>query len=262
MFDHTNIIMKIVKFCLYLFIFFCGLFVGIICQKNLWRLVDPSIRIGSWQLVEIAVVGLGSIATCAAVIVALAKERIMRFFAHPSISVMMHDPEGFEEHVDTEQINPSSEMYYCLLDIINKGNATANNCEIRIDKILFAESRDKQLKTIDDGNIANSGKVPWEGEERVTLFQSIPIKVLLFKIIPPNNSGTPDNNGDNKEKAKFLLSGYELKDKYSHKGYWEISYYIAYDSGDHHRFKITIEWDGEWKTRQKEMKEVLQVKLI
>mgnify|MGYP003309614996 CR=1 FL=1 len=254
---------KTLKIVVYLLIFFFGVFVGILCQKRIWSIVDPDIKIGVWELVGIVVAMLGSLGTCAAVVVALAKEKIIRLFTHPTIVASLHDEDGFDEEVDLEQKSPLASEYFCLLDVINKGNVSANECELKIDQIQYADKKGRSLRQIRDDNKPSSSKVPWEGDEKVKLQKDLRKEIVLFKIIQPNSTGTPAvGDPSNIDKAKLSLCGYELKDSHAQHGYWEVSYYLSYDSGEYYHFKIAIEWNGEWKTRQKEMKDVLIVKLL
>lgn len=253
---------KLLRTGFYILLFLSGFFVGILCQKRIWTVVDPTKTIGAWELIGIIVAMIGSFGTCAAVVVAIAKERIVRFFNHPTISARLQDTDtGFYEEIDSEQSTPVSSEYYCIAEILNSGKVTANECEIKIDKILYSDRKGK-MKPIRNETGTISCKVPWDMEEKINLPSGLRKEVVLFKISQPNRTVMPDtgdsaiNNG-----PKLSICGFPLKENKSQKGIWEVHYYVSYDAGEHTHFVLTIDWSGEWRNRLSEMRDELHLKL-
>lgn len=252
---------KFLRMGFYILLFLSGFFVGLLCQKRIWSIVDPAKQIGIWELIGIFVAMIGSFGTCAAVVVAIAKERIIRFFNHPIISASLQNTDvGFFEDVDTEQSNPISSEYYCIAEILNSGKVSANDCEVKIGKILCPD-RKGRMKPIRNDTGTISGKVPWNKEEdKINLPINIPRDICLFKITPPTvmpNSDSPIVDND----PILSICGFPLIDKKSQKGTWEVHYYVSYDAGENTHYVLTINWTGEWKNRLSEMKEELKIKL-
>lgn len=246
---------KCILLCLCFFI--VGFFVGIISKFGLWSLIDPTKKAGLWEVINYVFSSLGAIGTCAAVVVALGKESILRYFSHPNVEIGLVDEDGISEDIDSEQQTPQASCYNCVLRVKNSGSAQAKTCFAAIEHIRYADRKGKTLREIKDYQ-NNNTQLTWEGEG-VDLPKGISKEIRLFYIDAPGSSVTP---GEQHQDIPLLeINGFKLKDNQSKKGVWEILYYISYDSGEHIRFKLSIDWDGTWKSRKTEMKEVLKVKL-
>lgn len=246
--------MKNNKFLIALIIFtlIIGWFIGFICHKNMWIAYSPEIKYGVWDIIYYFSAIISAFGTLGAVVVALFKEKIIRMFSRPEISLQLED-NSFSEEVDTEQQIPVSNQYYGKLIVKNNGNVMATGCEIFIEEVKYAKSKEKNLRDITDANTKK--KLDW-GADKVDIPISIPKQIILFTIDTPNTYGTP--NSSELSNCSLNLNGMKLKDNHSKKGYWEICYYISNTETDHKRFKLTIEWTGEWKTRKTEMLECLK----
>ena len=235
-----------------------GWFAGWLSNKNVWLSYSPEIKYGTWDIVYYVAAIFTSIGTLGAVFVALFKEKIMRLLNRPKIQLSMKDEKCYEEEVDTEQQNPVASRYIGFLEVVNKGNVTATGCEICIESVQYSKSRDKKMKEISE--MESKRKLYWDAA-KVDIPVDIPKQVWLFKIDQPNAYGTPSASGVNHTSQSHLqINGLKLKDNKSEKGIWEITYYIRNNEVDHSRFKLTIEWTGEWKTRKTEMIDVLKAK--
>lgn len=239
-------------------ILIAGWFLGWLSNKNMWISYNPETKYGIWEILYYIAAIITAFGTVEAVFVALFKERIFRLFSHPSLALSMKDDRCFSEDVDSEQQNPTSSQYLGILSVENTGNIVATGCEVYIEKVQYAKSRDKRLKDITDAE--SKRKLTWEAP-RVDVPVSIPKQVLLFKIDKPNAYGTPfSSNSQQGVQCHLQLNGMKLRDNMSEKGVWEITYYINNVETGHKRFKLTIDWNGEWKTRKTEMIDVLKVK--
>lgn len=53
--------------------------------------------------------------------------------------------------------------------------------------------------------------------------------------------------------------GFNIENKFSKKGIWEISYLICNSHEALKEFKLVAQWNGGWHRREKEMNECLTV---
>lgn len=199
---------------------------------------------------------LYTIVTFLAVVVALWKESILRFFKHPQCTIELLEG-GLIENIDLEQQTPQADSYECILKIENKGNSVALGCEICISEILYAKKSSIEKKPIRNlyGDKKLLGELPLDIPPRISK------EINLFKIASPTNFGTPDTNEPSNLKIDF--NGIqEIPSNRSQNGFWEIRYYMNYKNGESLRFSLNIEWDGSWKNRKSEMKDVLKTKII
>lgn len=241
-----------------LLILVLGWFIGWLSNKNMWLIYNSEVKYGIWEIIYYIAAIITAFGTLGAVFVALFKEKIDRLFTCPNLVLTMKDDKCFSEDVDSEQQNPMSSQYLGILNVHNQGNIVATSCEVFIEKVQYAKTRDKRLKDITDAE--SKRKLTWEAH-RVDVPVNIPKQVMLFKIDKPNAYGTPSaSNNPQGAQCHLQLNGMKLRDNMSEKGVWEITYYISNLETGHTRFRITIDWNGEWKTRKTEMVDVLKVK--
>ncbi len=190
-----------------------------------------------------------------AVIVALAKESIMNWLYKPRLSVTLEE-EGVTEILRQDQRVPEANAYRCYVCIENNGSFSAKGCKVNISEI-------KDLKNNKPKSIRSAirKQLYWTSQS-VDLPVGIPSRLQLFEIKNPNNIGTPNTTSDTTSKPKINFNGCNLSDAYRQKGKWSIDYYISYTNGDAFKFSVLIEWNGEFKSRATEMKEILTVNII
>jgi len=234
-----------------------GWFIGWM-SSSVWLSYNRKVQYGMLEIVYYIATIITAFSTLGAVIVALFKERLVRLFSYPALKLSMKEDKCFSEDVDSEQQNPVSSQYLGILNVENNGNIIATGCEVFIEKVQYAKARDKRMRDITDAE--SKRKLMWEAA-KVDVPVNISKQIMLFKINNPNAYGTP-SAPDSKVcvQSHLQLNGMKLRDNMSGKGVWEITYYINnYETG-HLRFRLTIDWNGEWKTRKTEMADVLKVK--
>lgn len=234
-----------------------GFAIGFLWQKNAWMNLDNARKSNTWEIIYYIFSIIGSLGTVGAVIVALGKEAILRHLYHPQLDIEFAEEFGISEDIDTEQQTPKTETYDCELKITNNGSVAAKTCEVIIEQVGYSDKKGRSLRYMKDYQ-SKTSKLVWESS-KVEIPKGISKELRLFNIASPGSLGTP---GEESTTCHLELNGFKLKDNKSSKGYWEISYYIVYDNGEHNHFKLTIEWNGEWKSRKTEMKDVLHVNLI
>lgn len=231
-----------------------GWFLGWLSNKNAWITYSTGKQYGIWDIAYYISAIITAFGTLAAVFVALFKEKLVRMFSHPELCLSMDDDKCFCEDVDSEQQNPVSSRYQGILNVNNHGNVMATACEVFIEQVRYARGRDKQLKPITD--TGSKRKLFWEAA-KVDIPVEIPKQLVLFTIDKPNSYGTPSSDSSQNTRCHLQLNGMKLQDRVTEKGIWEITYYISNAETGHKRFKLTIDWNGEWKARKTEMAEVL-----
>lgn len=171
-----------------------------------------------WLLANYLFNILGAIGTLLAVIVALAKEAIMKWLYSPDLQVDLVD-DGISEVISNEEQRvPEASSYECYISVENIGSLAAFGCKAYISDIKYGKLKNK-TKTI---NTQKNKQMSWLSAE-VDMPVGIPSKIQLFNIINPNNLGTPQTS-DNNQKSLINFNGCDLNDSQLHSGYWEINY--------------------------------------
>ncbi len=240
--------------------FLCGGLIGAVVVI-LWRLFTNinfarQTAYDPWQIVYYVFSILGAIATSFAVIVALFKEKFMQWFYKPAISINLID-QGVTENVDLTVPDPKASSYWGFIEIENLGNCVAKACKVRLCDISHGkkENNAKPINPISTKNL-------WWTASEVDLPINSPSKVRLFEIVDVNKTGTPEERSTNSgAKPRIKFNGCELKDHHTIKGFWKITYMLLYNNGDSVIFEVTVDWGGEFKSRETEMIDVLTVKL-
>lgn len=241
-----------------IFLLLIGWILGWLSNKNMWLSYNADAKYGMWEILYYIAAIITAFGTVGAVFVALFKEKLVRLFTCPKLILSMKDDKCFSEDVDSEQQNPTSSQYLGILSVNNQGNIVATGCEVLIEKVQYARNREKRLKDITDAE--SKRKLQWESS-KVDVPVNIPKQVMLFKIDKPNAYGTPSASSNTQGVQSHLqLNGMKLRDNMSEKGVWELTYYINNLETGHIRFRLTIDWNGEWKARKTEMADVLKVK--
>jgi len=208
-----------------------------------------------WQIANYLFGIIGSIGTLLAVIVALAKEAIMKWLYSPSFNISLVDNGVTENIANENQRVPEASSYECYAKIENTGSIAAIGCKVFISEIKYGKNA-TNLKTLQ--NIKNK-QMRWISAE-VDMPVSIPNKIKLFEIVNPNLIGTPQGSTEDLE-STISFNGCELKSSQIKKGFWDVSYFICCKNGDVTKFNATIEWNGTFKSRATDMAEVLKIQI-
>lgn len=208
-----------------------------------------------WQLANYLFGIIGAIGTLLAVIVALAKEAIMKWLYSPDLRVSLVDNGITEVIANENQRVPEANSFECHVRIENNGSLAAIGCKAYVSEIRHGKSK-SNLKTVKD---LRNKQMRWISAE-VDIPVGIPSKIKLFEIVNPNSVGTPQGGVDN-QKCQITFNGCELKNSQSEKGFWEIDYFVSCKNGDVSKFVATIDWNGEFKSRATDMIDVLKVQI-
>lgn len=208
-----------------------------------------------WQIASYFFGIIGSIGTFLAVIVALAKEAIMKWLYSPSLNLSLIDNGITENLANENQRVPEAQSYECYLKIENTGSIAALGCKAFISEIKYGRnsSNPKSLQK------TKNEQMRWISSS-VDLPVNIPSKIKLFEIVNPNYVGTPQEGIEN-IKPTISFNGCKLKQSQMEKGFWDVSYFITCKNGDVTKFNATIDWNGVFKSRATDMAEVLIIKI-
>ncbi len=198
---------------------------------------------------------IGALGTVLAVIVALAKESIMRWLYSPRLEVFPVD-NGLMEILNDSVRVPEATSYECHITIENTGSMVALGCRVYISDIKYSKSAKKECKTIK--NVKNK-QLLWMSNG-VDIPVGISNRIKLFEVINPDLQGTPQTDSNN-HPPQIKFNGCSLGSKYSQGGYWFIDYYVSCKNGKVMKFCMSIEWNGEFKSRATDMSEVLKIQI-
>lgn len=235
--------------------------IGIVILLSVAFLVLPQLLIKNWEdlsegfsnrmlILYYSFTILGAIGTCAAVIIALFSEEIKMWLYKPNISIQFKEDAGFSEIIDENDSIPIAESYRCFLQFEDQGFVNVADCSLKVVDIKHGKNKEK-VKTIKT----------WAGTKRVNPYPfeisvDYPYELKILSINNPNLYGTPT---DNPHTPLISIYGLYLDDRYREKGYWEIHYCLVSRNGNSIKFKISVDWDGEFSSRKTEMKDHLKI---
>ena len=197
---------------------------------------------------------IGAIGTVMAVIVALSKEAIMKWLYSPSLRIVLVDNGISEIFPNENQRVPEASSFECYVNVENIGSIAAFGCKVHISDAKYGKSKQNAK------SIKSSYKQLFWTSQNVDIPIGIPSKIRLFEIINPNSVGTPTSSSEqNTKKPSINFNGCNLKKHQTEKGVWIFEYYISCKNGEAKKFKATIEWNGEFKSRDRDMADVLTV---
>lgn len=209
---------------------------------------------------------ISGIVTFFAVIVALFKEDIRQLWVYSKFEANFEDDNKLSEKLKAEKRETSSESgtnhyeaekYELIVIVENKGNMTAKNCEIYLDKLQFSGEEFPEKQNI---KITNSS-LDWNGENEKKLI--IPPKgkksIMLIELVEPENQSSP--SGESRHKQSELYIGGVYNPKEFKKGKWEASFILYSDDSKPYYFVLELDWNGKWEQRFSEMKKCLKINL-
>lgn len=79
-------------------------------------------------------------------------------------------------------------------------------------------------------------------------------------MIAPQKQSNPNGNDNKTIPPQYSFLGFpSIVD--AKKGRWELLYCLNSTNSKPQRFKLSIDWNGEWEGRQADMKKLLTMKL-
>lgn len=140
-----------------------------------------------------------------------------------------------------------------------KGNINAQNCELYLENAEFFLSENN--KHCDSFPVGNE-PINWgNNSSHMVYVPSQGKKILrIFEMLAPQKQSNPTGKDGNIIPAQYYFLGFPHNVD-AKKGKWELMYCLNSTNSKPQRFKLSVEWNGEWEGRQTDMKKLLTMKL-
>lgn len=205
---------------------------------------------------------LGVLFTAIAIVVAIWGNDIRGYFNKEKCDVEIENG-GFVEDVRgiEDDENMSSRQYNCNLIVKNIGPKEIESCTVFITKIVYKEEEKSKGKSI---GLSNRMPLYWfePNNKSINIIKDESRIIPVLRVYPDTNAQTPDQQNSKLTPRRISIMGFNIENKYSKKGIWEISYLICNAHESLKEFKLVAQWNGEWHRREKEMNDCLTVHIL
>lgn len=251
------------KYLLFLIPLFVGYLLGVFFPLELLKPVfSETDKIDKAEYYRLLISLLSAFITFCAVLVALFKDDLREYWKRPIISIALGNNSTTETFSENSQTNSSTDplianSYITKVEVENKGNLSALNTEIILEKLTFTEKDTNILQNIDC-----SGKpLIWNGSDSTSITLPVGAKktISILHIFAPEKISKPDGQ-TYKEPSKIII-GDKICGKEHNKGKWLATFTIYAQNHKPTRFTIEIEWTGIWKTRLTEFNTQFNINL-
>jgi len=235
-----------------------GYFIGVHLPYNWGAIMITNTPISKAEYYQLVTSIFEAVGTCAAVIVALFLNEIRAYFKKVSFNITLSSEEAFEEVEDIKGVKKASK-YYNHIEFFNKGNINAQNCELYLENAEFFISDNN--KNSDSFSVGNE-PIDWGKNSGPSVYIPSQGKKTLrfFEMIAPQKQSNPNGNDNKTIPPQYSFLGFpSIVD--AKKGRWELLYCLNSTNSKPQRFKLSIDWNGEWEGRQADMKKLLTMKL-
>lgn len=203
--------------------------------------------------------------TFLAVMVALFKEDIRKYWEYAKLELKTRDKKGFREVLEDTPPSTSGQpskivqRYESILIIENIGTISAKNCEIYIESLKC-----------NNENYIEPNEVPYNHEPLKWIHNDSASTILHSKgkgyvkiaEIRPQNKVAKPNNKEIIEPPKIIIGNIEPSPQFQN-GTWNIALLICSENADTTRCILTIKWNGKWHDREADMSNLtLDLKII
>ncbi len=204
---------------------------------------------------------IGVIATVSAVIVALFGNELRNLLFREKCDVSLENQNFVEIIKDEEMANIEAIRYDCNVLIKNIGSKTIDNCKLYLEKIVSKKTesnpKDKEIKLQNRRPIF----IDYQSKTKLLLLPNETRTVSVLKIFPAVNDTTPlDGTATVVNPSHLEIIGYSSnKNKNNRCGKWEIIYCLTSSKAELFRFALLVSWTGQWKNRETEMNNELNI---
>lgn len=179
-----------------------------------------------------------------AVIVALFSQQILDWLFACRCDISLRD-DNFIGYVEDAAIV----MYENYLLLSNPSSSVIRDCEIVIKKIMYKQNPANNLKKISK---IETNLIWPNGRKKCNIRKGDSLEIPLARILPNTPMGVP-NHQNNIEQTHLVIEGASIPRQYNKQGTWEIEYEILSRQEIISKFKIIINWSGEWCDVEREM---------
>lgn len=209
-------------------------------------------KYGILEIVYYLVAPIGVLATFMAVVVALWGNEFKNYlFRERSESTVSNT---FKEVLkDEDDTNPEASRFECYLNVKNNCGREISDCCVSLLEVLYSENNSSKFKRVSPQNrIPIYWKLP--GVDKKTLTPDEIAIITLLKITPDISQSRPDSSESTILPRHLSIIGCKnINPKYTKKGIWKLTYSVSNTHRELERFVITVNWNGEWKSREMEM---------
>ncbi|WP_298153891.1 hypothetical protein [Flavobacterium sp.] len=249
-----------------------GIIIGVVALGYLIGLVFPyhffqpsfneSDPITKAEYYRIVIAIISAMITFCAMIVALFKDDFREYWKRPKIKFIEPSNLTIEDKENSESENATSEShiivnkYISRIEVLNEGNLPAQNAEIYLDNLTFTPKNSSIQQHVETTSTA----LEWNGNGSSSIIIPPGGKKLvrIAEITAPEKFSTPDSTQTAKA-ATITIGDLESTEQ---KGTWKAKFTLYAQNHRPTSFDITIEWDGQWKSRLTEFKNHCMIKKI
>lgn len=220
--------------------------------------------VDSSQFLSIAISSISAFVTFLAVIVALFKEDIRKFWEYSSLKVSIPS-NNIVEKLNSQSATAQSsvdvyleaQLYHSRIEINNSGNIPAIGAEIYLEKLEFKNEGYTNTQFLE----TSGSPLNWNGTDKFTVIIPPGGRKLvdIVELIAPEKQSLPD--GVNTIIPSKLIIGNVTIPQEFNKGKWTGTFGLYSQNAKPLRFQVVVEWSGKWEKRLTEMKKFLKIEI-
>ena len=209
--------------------------------------IDWSKNISSGEYYYYFITTLGTIATAAAVFVALFGEKIKQYISYPKFKIKLHS-----DDILAERSCQKSSKYYNYLEVHNKGNVCAQKCELFLEKI--ASKIDEEMKPCIHFEGCEQAYWDCDKKQKRVIIPNSGYRIHQLFSIGPNQDVSAPNGEGTLSNILLNISGKDIAyPSQSNHTIYTIDYLLSSVSCKPYRFTVEVRWDGKWEDLKDDM---------
>jgi len=241
-----------------------GYIIGNIIPLEFLRPIVVSSEIKSADYYQIIIGTISAFVTFIAVIIALFKEDIRKFWEYSKICVSIPN-ESFVEVLKTNTSDTpndsmflESEKYNCKIQVKNSGNISALGVEMYLESLTYSCVDYPTPQEI----VTTGSPIIWNqsNESRINLQPEGSKRICIFELLAPSSQSSPSGSNTNIP-ATLIIAGIQINSE-QRRGKWIGTFAIFTSNSKPVRFRLEIDWNGRWEKRVTEMRNNLTINLI
>lgn len=229
-----------------------GIFIGTALPFQLFSLLIQNINtqepVSIPEAIDSVVGVIQSILTFGVFVVALFGEPIRRFFNSPKLRIELDNQ--FQEHLeDPKASDRKASKYSRCISVYNDGRASAEQCEVLIEKINFSPNGGGTTASLPI--LKEEHSVEWINNffgSAIQIASNSKKRFFCVELYAPDNSIVPGGNSSSLPPAQLSIGGFEVPQEYLG-GEWTVDILITSSSDKAYRKQLIIKWDGIWQNR-------------
>ncbi len=196
---------------------------------------------------------LQSLLTFGVFLVALFGEPLKKFFKSPKLRIELE--ENFQENlVDPKARVKTAARYSRFISVHNDGNASADSCEVTLERIQFYPPINNGSKSSPSLLLSEEQLVEWLNcYYGPSIASKSRRRFCCVELLAPDNAIQPGEDPSRESKAKLVIAGFEVPEEYIG-GIWEADLSVMSSSDKAYRKQLVINWDGTWQERLIDLK--------